>query len=118
MADVLSRSPLLQASSGADPELVAIKTVVPSTEEPPWGTLIARDELRRAEREDGLYQRVSHWLTRKYPPDTGSGEEYDAYLVSQEEILRYIPQADDKVSNSTFRTVIPRKLRKAFTQIF
>ncbi|XP_042146977.1 uncharacterized protein LOC121836198 [Ixodes scapularis] len=98
-----------------EPKLVGLTDIVARTSESRWGTLVSRADLRKAQQEDGLCRRVCERLAARRASGTGSDDEYDSYLLSEDGLLlRYIPQADDDTDGSPFRIVIPRKLRKAF----
>ena len=115
VADALSRAPLPEEHSQNTHGLVTIAATARGSPDSRWGTLVSREELRKAQLDDGLCQRVSAWLAARGPVDRPSDKEFDSYLMSDDGLLlRYIPQADDDPDGSAFRTVIPRKLRKLF----
>lgn len=115
VADALSRAPLPEEHSQDTHGLVTVAVTARGSPDSRWGTLVSREDLRKAQLDDGLCQRVSAWLAARGPVDCPSDEEFDSYLMSDDGLLlRYIPQADDDPDGSAFRTVIPRKLRKLF----
>ncbi|KAM7298527.1 reverse transcriptase/ribonuclease H [Ixodes scapularis] len=119
VADALSRVALQVPPTETEPKLVGLTDIVARTSESRWGTLVSRADLRKAQQEDGLRRRVCERLAARRASGTGSDDEYDSYLLSEDGLLlRYIPQADDDSDGSPFRIVIPRKLPKSFIRYF
>ncbi|KAM7309043.1 uncharacterized protein ISCGN_012674 [Ixodes scapularis] len=111
IADALSRAPLPEEHTQERPGLVAVAITTQESPESRWGALITREELLKAQQDDGLCQRVTASLAITSTVNGASDEQFDSYLLSSDGLLlRYIPQADDDPSSSAFRTVIPRKL--------
>lgn len=115
IADALSRAPLPEEHVQEVPGLVAVVNTAQGPPDSRWGTSVSREDLLKAQHDDGLCQQVTAWLAESSPVNTKGDEQFDSYLLSSDGLLlRYIPQADDDLSSSPFRTVIPRKLRKSF----
>ncbi|XP_077529616.1 uncharacterized protein LOC144142061 [Haemaphysalis longicornis] len=110
VADALSRAPLITDTQVENEESMVVAAVQAPTNDR-WGSLVSQQDLVAAQRSDGLCRKVIDKLSTTDSPEASRNDEVDSYLLGNHGILlRYIPQADDKSTQTPFRVVVPRKL--------